>query len=130
MNMSIDFYALHRAIHKAEVQELKNRVINYGGNVCFTDICDDDDNIVFKADINEQPVVAVNVSKHQCGPLDAYIDRICIVDGHMEIWATYVENPIDPFLLDPDDIEFGHVSFIIDLIPDVVAEQAQKRFNS
>ena len=112
---------MHRIIHSAEVQELRNAVRNFGRNadghhvVTFGDDDDDDEK---PNDIKERPCVAVNVSKWETGPQDVYINSIDLTpDNHLVIHAE-TKDYGELFTLDTDDIEFGHVSFITDLIPD------------
>ena len=102
---------MHRIIHRQELHELEIAVRRFGGEVHFgLDYTGHD------ASGTERPVICVNLS-HGEGPEDVYINAIRIHDDCMEILAEHKEYG-DPFILDTDDIEFGHVSFITDNIPD------------
>lgn len=119
--MKTNTYCLFKKLHDIEFQELKKAVKDFGGYVHFGDkeSCKDydcDENCLTNT---EYPVVAANVSKWEEGPQDVRI-LSCLIDkdGRLIIWAEPMEAFYGEFELDYHDIEFGHISFITDLIPD------------
>ncbi|MBQ9560577.1 MAG: hypothetical protein IJV08_11470 [Bacteroidaceae bacterium] len=106
-----DFYQMHRIIHSAELRELQQAVTDFGGEAHFgTDYTGPG------ATGHERPVICVN-RYHGEGPEDVFINAISVKEGCMDILAETKEYG-DEFTLEPSEIEFGHVSFITDAIPD------------
>lgn len=118
--MRTNTYEMFRMLHNVEHQELKQAVKDFGGYVHFGygDDCDDENYDGRGLTHTDYPIVAVNVSKWECGPEDVYI-RSCLIDkdGRLIIYAEQKDSFDGEFELDYDDIEFGHISFITDLIP-------------
>lgn len=104
-------YAKFEELHQIELDELKQAVKEFGGEVHFgMDYVGED------ASGTERPMVCVN-RKHSEGPEDVYINACRITeDDRLEILAATMKWG-DPFVLQPDEIEFGHISFITDLVP-------------
>ena len=108
----IDTYRMHGEIHSIEVRELKNAVKEFGGEIHFGF-----DYTGEFASGTERPFVLVNPSKLNY-PQDVFINAIKIdKNNRMDILAETKDGY--EFSLNTDDIEFGHVSFITDLIPDL-----------
>ena len=93
------------------MQQLKDAVKEFGGEIHFGY-----DYSGEYASGTERPIVLVNPSKWDCNPQDVYVNFVKIdKDNHMTILAETKDGYA--FFLDTDDIEFGHASFITDLIP-------------
>lgn len=121
-----DFYAMHKIIHRAAIRELKQVVKNFGGQAYFGTAdewndCDEERTAALNSEYathTERPLIAANI-KHSDGPWDYFIDSVMIdADDRLVILAEAKDSVCDPFELMPDEIEFGHVSFITDCIPD------------
>ena len=115
-------YEMFRMLHNLEHQELKQAVKNFGGEVHFGfDYVGED------ASGTERPMVCVN-RKHGEGPEDVYINACRITkDDRLEILAETKWGY--QFVLQHDEIEFGHISFITDLVPDLDAERKKSKNN-
>lgn len=110
--MKTNTYQLFAALHQVELRELKKAVRGFGGEIHFGM-----DYVGKDGSGTERPIICVNRSLGE-GPEDVYINACRITDdGRLEILAA-TKAFDDPFVLRHDDIEFGHVSFITDLIPD------------
>lgn len=121
-----DFYAMHKIIHRAAINELKQVVKNFGNRVYFgkpdewnDDNEERDDALASQWAVHtERPIVTVH-PKHFEHPQDVYVDSVVLDSkGDLFIWIEMVDAFCDPFEITPDEIEFGHVSFITDCIPD------------
>jgi len=105
-----DYYEMHRVIHRAEVNELINVVLEFGGEAHFgLDYTGE------HATGTERPCVTANQYGY---PVDYYINAVTMKDGFLRIIAEQKEESGEPCHLTTDDIEFGHVSFITGQIPD------------
>lgn len=114
----LDTYRMHKEIHRKEVHQLKDAVAQFGGEIHFgLDYSGE------YASGTERPIVAVNISNWDCGPMDVYINAVKICDNRLHVLAETKEGMY--FALETDDIMFGHVSFITDLVP-VVDEKDSK----
>lgn len=104
-------YAKFKELHQIELDELKQAVKEFGGEVHFgMDYVGED------ASGTERPIICVNRA-HAEEPENVYINACRITeDGRLEIIAATMKWE-DTFVLQHDEIEFGHVSFITDLVP-------------
>jgi len=109
--MRTNTYEFFRLLHGVELRELKKAVDDFGGEIHFGE-----DYIGEDGSGTERPLIAVNRS-HGEGPEDVYINACSTKSGELEILAETKEWG-DEFILRHEEIEFGHVSFITDLIPD------------
>lgn len=99
-----DFYSLIKKIKEQERQELINAVIAHGGSYKWEDE-------------GEKPIIAANV-KYWENPMDVYITHVCIIDGNLRIYGEEKESGV-PVEVDPCDVFAGHISCIIDMIPEL-----------
>lgn len=120
-----DFHAMHKAIHLAELYELKQVVKNFGGMAFFGEPADCDDDERREALTGpyathaKLPMIAVNLHNFDEHPENVVVLSVMVDnDNRLIIWAEQQNSIGDPFELDPDDIEFGYVSLITDCIPD------------
>lgn len=115
---------MHRELHSAELYELKKAVKNFGGAAFFGEVADCDDEERKKslagpfATHTEMPMIAVDLH-HSDGPENVVILSVSVdKDDRLVIMAERQDCIGEPFELQPDEIEFGHVSFITGSIPD------------
>lgn len=107
-----DFWNMHKLLNEAAVMELKQVVKGFGGAAHFGEDYTDEG-----ATGTERPIVLVNTKYN--GPQDYYINCVGVDgDDHLTIIGEPVEGYEDAGEIPVGDIEFGHISFITDLIPD------------
>lgn len=99
-----DFHSIIRKIKEQERKELINAVIAHGGFYNWEDE-------------GEKPIIAANV-KHWEDPIDVYITHVYIIDGSLRIYGEAKESGT-PVEIDPSDVFAGHISYIIDMIPEL-----------
>lgn len=104
-----DFYRKYKAIEALEREELKKAVLAHGGEFRFQT---EDGNDV--GDV-QMPIVMAGDSHWECN-CDCYITRVAVVDGYLEIYGYDKEYGNEETRL--DDVEFGHLQYIIDEIPE------------
>ena len=118
----LDTYRMHQEIHKIEVQQLKDAVKAFGGEIHFGL-----DYIGEFASGTEKPCVCVN-PRHGEDPLDMYINGVSVdKHGYMTILAVPKDGFGEAQEIGESEIEFGHISFITDLVPDVDVERKEKK---
>lgn len=98
-----DFHSIIRKIKEQERRELINAVIAHGGHYEWEDE-------------GEKPIIAANV-KHWEDPIDVYITHVYIIDGSLRIYGEAKESGT-PVEIDSYDAFAGHISYIIDMIPE------------
>lgn len=98
-----DFYSIIKKIKEQERRELINAVIAHGGSYNWEDE-------------GEKPIIAVNI-KYWENPTDVYITHVYIIDGNLRIYGEDKESGV-PIEIDPSDVFAGHISYIIDMIPE------------
>ena len=107
-----DFYRKYRELEALERKELKKAVLAHGGEFRFrTEDGDDIEGV-------QMPIVMAGDS-HWESNCDCYITRVAVVDGFLEIYGYDKEYGYKEIRL--DDIEFGHLNYIIDEIPETDA---------
>lgn len=111
-----DFWKMHQVLHKEAVQELKTVLRAFGGKVVFARYEDDDTQV--EPNVKDyRPTILVNTKYN--GPQDFYVNSVELVNGN---YLTILGEPVEDYegesRILTDDIEFGHVSYITDLIPD------------
>lgn len=99
-----DFHSLIKKIKEQERKELIKAVIAHGGSYKWEDE-------------GEKPIIAANV-KHWEDPIDVYITHVYIIDGNLRIYGEAKESGV-PVEIDPCDAFTGHISYIIDMIPEL-----------
>lgn len=105
-----DFYRQYKAIEALEREELKKAVLAHGGEFRFQ--TEDGDDI---EGVQQVPIVMAGDSHWECN-CDCYITRVAVVDGYLEIYGYDKEYGDKEMRL--DDVEFGHLQYIIDEIPE------------
>lgn len=104
-----DFYKKYREIEAQEREELKKAVLAHGGEFRFqTENGGGIEGI-------QAPIVMAGDSHWETN-CDCYITRVAIVNGFLEIYGYDKEYGNKEMRL--DDIEFGHLEYIIDEIPE------------
>lgn len=98
-----DFHSIIRKIKEQERQELINAVIAHGGFYNWEDE-------------EEKPIIAAN-AKYWESPIDVYITHVYIIDGSLRIYGEDKESGT-PVEIDSYDAFAGHISYIIDMIPE------------
>ena len=98
-----DFHSIIRKIKEQERKELINAVIAHGGFYNWEDE-------------EEKPVITANV-KYWESPIDVCITHVYIIDGSLRIYGEDKEfgTPVE---IDSYDAFAGHISYIIDMIPE------------
>ncbi len=104
-----DFYKQYKALEALEREELKKAVLAHGGEFRFK--TEDGESI----DGVNAPIVMAGDS-HWDSNCDCVITRVAVVDGYLEIYGYDKEYGDEEMWL--DDVEFGHLSYIIDEIPE------------
>lgn len=104
-----DFYRQYRKIEALEREELKKAVLAHGGEFRFQ--TEDGEGI----EGVQTPIIMAGDS-HWESNCDCYITRVAVVDGFLEIYGYDKEYGNEEMRL--DDIEFGHLEYIIDEIPE------------
>ena len=107
-----DFSQLIHAIKKREYDELYRAVEAHGGIFAWWD----EETESFKEDI-EHPIIAVNAEGLYPNPVDVEVRSVEIYKGTLCIEGEDKEygNRME---FEPSDAFAGHLSFIIDLIPE------------
>lgn len=98
-----DFHSLIRKIKEQERQELINAVIAHGGHYEWEDE-------------GEKPIIAAN-AKYWEDPIDVNITHVYVIDGDLRIYGEE-KGSGTPVEIDPCDVFAGHISYIIDMIPE------------
>lgn len=104
-----DFYKQYRELEALEREELKKAVLAHGGEFRFQ--TEDGESI---GDI-QAPIVMAG-DRHWESDCDCIITRVAVVNGGLEIYGYDKEYGDKEIWL--DDVEFGHLSYIIDEIPE------------
>ena len=104
-----DFYKKYRELEALEREELKKAVMAHGGEFRFQ--TKDREEIEGVS----APIVMAGDS-HWDSNCDCIITRVAVVNGHLEIYGYDKEYGSEEMWL--DDVEFGHLSYIIDEIPE------------
>lgn len=104
-----DFYKQYRELEALEREELKKAVLAHGGEFRFQ--TEDGESI---GDI-QAPIVMAG-DRHWDSNCDCIITRVAVVNGGLEIYGYDKEYGDKEMWL--DDVEFGHLSYIIDEIPE------------
>lgn len=104
-----DFYKKYRELEALEREELKKAVLAHGGEFRFQ--TKDGEEIEGVS----APIVMAGDS-HWDSNCDCVITRVAVVDGYLEIYGYDKEYGSEEMWL--DDVEFGHLSYIIDEIPE------------
>lgn len=104
-----DFYSKYREIEAQEREELKKAVLAHGGEFRFQ--TEDGEGI----EGVQTPIIMAGDS-HWEANCDCYITRVAVNNGFLEIYGYDKEYGDGEILL--DDVEFGHLSYIIDEIPE------------
>lgn len=104
-----DIYKQYRALEALEREELKKAVLAHGGEFRFQ--TEDGEPI----EGIQAPIVMAGDS-HWDSNCDCVITCVAVVDGYLEIYGYDKEYGDEEIWL--DDIEFGHLSYIIDEIPE------------
>lgn len=104
-----NFYQQYRKLEALEREELKKAVLAHGGEFRFQ--TEDGENV----EGVQMPIVMAGDS-HWESNCDCYITRVAVVDGILEIYGYDKEYGNEEMRL--DDVEFGHLSYIIDEIPE------------
>lgn len=99
-----DFHSLIRKIKEQERQELIKAVIAHGGSYNWEDE-------------EEKPIIATN-AKYWEDPIDVNITHVYIIDGDLRIYGEE-KGSGTPVEIDPCDVFVGHISYIIDKIPEL-----------
>lgn len=116
-----DFYKQYKELEALERAELKKAVLAHGGEFRFlTPDREEIDGVI-------APIV-MGGDSHWEQNCDCVISRVVVEDGHLSIYGYDKEYGDEEIYL--DDIEFGHLNYIIDEIPetdevkDVTTEQS------
>lgn len=104
-----NFYQQYRKLEALEREELKKAVLAHGGEFRFQ--TEDGENV----EGVQMPIVMAG-NRHWDANCDCYITRVAVVDGILEIYGYDKEYGNEEMRL--DDVEFGHLSYIIDEIPE------------
>lgn len=104
-----DFYKQYKEIEAREREELKKAVLAHGGEFRF--LTEDGEAI----DGVQAPIVMAG-DRHWDSNCDCVITRVVVNDGFLEIYGYDKEYGDNEIWL--DDVELGHLNFIIDEIPE------------
>lgn len=104
-----DFYKQYKELEALEREELKKAVLAHGGEFCFQ--TEDGESV----EGVQMPIVMAGDSQWESN-CDCYITRVAVVDGFLEIYGYDKEYGNEEMRL--DCIEFGHLEYIIDEIPE------------
>lgn len=104
-----DYYKQYKEIEANEYAELKKAVLAHGGEFRFQDEDGNDIDDLFP------PIICAS-NRHWESSCDCVVTRITVVDGCIKVYGYDKDYSDEEVLL--DDIEFGHISFIIDEIPE------------
>ncbi len=104
-----DLYRKYRELEALEYAELKKAVMAHGGEFRF--ITEDGEEI----DGVQMPIVMAG-DRHWDSNCDCYITRVAVIGNCVNIYGYDKEYGDEEMLL--DDIELGHISYIIDEIPE------------
>ena len=63
------------------------------------------------------PVIAINADKSYPQPQDVQINKVAIANNHLKIYGVAIEDN-SPVKFTVDDVFAGHLSFVIDNIPE------------
>jgi hypothetical protein len=99
-----DFFKKIREIEAQEQLELIKAIMAYGGKFNW-----DED--------TEQPIIAINPDSVCPSPIDVEVNRVIVNNGHLKIFGSEKECGYE-IEFDPEDAFTGHLSSIIDYIPD------------
>lgn len=98
-----DFYSIIRKIKEQERQELIKAVIAHGGSYKWEDE-------------GEKPIIAAN-AKYWEDPIDVNITHVYVINGDLRIYGEE-KGSGTPVEIDSYDAFAGHISYIIDMIPE------------
>ena len=104
-----DFYKKYKELESLEREELKKAVLAHGGEFRF--MTKDGEEI----EGVQAPIVMAG-DRHWDANCDCYITRVVVNNGFLEIYGYDKESGSDEILL--DNVEFGHLNYIIDEIPE------------
>ena len=101
-----NFYTLIQAIQNKEASELRAAVIAHGGKY------------IFDHDSDDYPIIAANPNSCNPNPIDVEVTEV-VADSSGYIRVSGIEK-MDRYNIDlnPSEIFAGHLSFIIDYIPE------------
>jgi hypothetical protein len=99
-----DFYAMIKAVKHLEIKELKQAVRAHGGSYEW-------------GEDDEKPIVAINPDNSAPEPMDVEITKVYFRDDNLQVeGASKYSGEDEEFTL--DDIFAGHISYIIEMIPE------------
>lgn len=104
-----NFYQQYKKLEALEREELKKAILAHGGEFRF--LTEDGEEI----EGITAPIVMAGDS-HWDSNCDCIITRVAVVDGYLEIYGYDKEYRDEELYL--DDVEIGHLSYIIDEIPE------------
>lgn len=104
-----DLYNKYREIAAIEREELKKATLAHGGEFCFFDEHGNETE-------GTTPPIVLAGNSHWGSNVDCVITRVIVVDNYVEIYGYDKESDSEEMLL--EDVELGHLGYIIDAIPE------------
>lgn len=119
MNKKKSIYAAYEEIKQREINELKKKLRDFGGVAHFGP-----DYTGEGATGVDCPIVLCNFG---CGPADMLVHAVSLTDDDCISILAYDQEAGQEIDMNLDDIAYGHISFITDLVPDVDIEHKEKK---